>query len=86
MNKDFDIINRDSGFGEEEIQKEKGSIQKRIDYIKNIISYFKISFISIAIVLSLYIIWKLLNEVTLICSVLSQLPLAFVRFLFQLIV
>ena len=86
LNKDFDIINRDSGFGEQEIQKEKGSIQKRIDNIKNIISYFKISFISIAVVLSLYIIWKLLNEVTMICSVLSQLPLAFVRFLFQLIV
>lgn len=86
LNKDFDIINRDSGFGEQEIQKEKGSIQKRIDNIKNIISYFKISFISIAVVLSLYIIWKLLNEVTMICSVLSQLPLAFVRFLFQLII
>lgn len=62
LNKDFDIINRDSGFSKQEIQKEKDSIQKRIDNIKNIIRYFKISFITIAIILSLYIIWKILMK------------------------
>jgi len=62
LEKDFEIINRDSGYNQEDVNKEKQSVQTRIDNIKSVICLFKISFIIIAITLTGYIIWKLCNE------------------------
>lgn len=62
LEKDFEVLNRESGYNQGEIEIEKVSIQTKIDIIKSIIRFFKVSFIVIAIILSGFIIWKLLNE------------------------
>lgn len=72
LGKDFEIINRESGYNKGEIDLEQKSIQTKIDNIKSIICLFKVSFIVIATILSGYIIWKLLNESDVINSVSSH--------------
>lgn len=59
LENDFEIINRDSGYNQDEVSKEKQSVQTRINSIKGIIYLFKLSFIVMAIALSIYIIWLL---------------------------
>jgi len=72
LDKDFEIINRDSGYDQVEIDNEKESVQKRIDNVKITIRLFKVSFIAIAIVLSAYIIWKLCNDTNTVGSASSN--------------
>lgn len=62
LEKDFDIILRDSGHNQEEINSQKGLIKARITKIQEIISGFKFSFIGIGVALTIYIILKMLNE------------------------
>jgi len=72
LGKDFEIINRESGYNKGEIDLEQKSIQTKIDNIKSIICLFKVGFIVIATILSGYIIWKLFNESDVINSVSSH--------------
>jgi len=62
LENDFEIINRDSGYNQDEVSKEKQSVQTRINSIKGIIYLFKLSFIVMAIALSVYTIWKLFSS------------------------
>jgi hypothetical protein len=77
LGRDFEIINRESGYNKGEIDLEQKSIQAKIDNIKSIICLFKVSFIVIATILSGYIIWELLNESDAINSVSSHGLLAY---------